>query len=602
MENNIYNSEASEKKERIHHKIKRQIKKPKVTVPVAILIVAGALYTGYHYSQKDVQANEVEEITSKHVKTMILDSEKQNKDFIETVGSVKPQTKVDVVSLTPGTVRGLYFEVGDKVSANNVLASVHSDSVLTNYSNSQIGLTNAENNLEAIKRLTEENIKQAELGVQNAEEAVKAAEVGLEAAKDNYENTLTLQDKSVLDAKDSAIISFYDYLNFIKTTLDQTDQIIGANEGVQIAGISRTLGAQDAETVNVARINFLNTEESYDSLSKISPSRNTIEKDIKKVIDTLSMLKILVDNTVEVLDNTVANSEFTDASLSLYKNNFIAIRSNSVARLNAAKTLSNSLENIDLKNKQQLDQLENAIKSAESQLQMAEVSYKNALAAVETAKRNKEQQILGAKSSVDSVRGQLNLTGTQVSDLSIKAPISGLITGKYVELGAEVSAGTKIAEISQTDTLKIEASLTSNDVYRIKIGQEVIIGEDMKGTISSINPAADPVTKKVGIKISFDNQDKKLISGTFVDISIPLEKIEKTTESSVFIPLKAVNISQGDNYVFINVDGVAKKVTVETGKNEGALIEILSGLKTGDELIVEGSKNLEDGDKIVINN
>jgi membrane fusion protein (multidrug efflux system) len=144
--------------------------------------------------------------------------------------------------------------------------------------------------------------------------------------------------------------------------------------------------------------------------------------------------------------------------------------------------------------------------------------------------------------------------------------------------------------------------LPSEDIYRIEEGRIVNIRNDLTGIISSIDPAADPITRKVKVEITFDNKDKELIPGTFVEIEIPLSSLEKTHPESVFIPLRAVTIAQNESYVFVNSGGKARKINVVTGKTEGVLIEILDGLHDGDELIVEGAKNLENGEQIEINN
>ncbi|PLX27545.1 hypothetical protein C0583_03265 [Candidatus Parcubacteria bacterium] len=230
----------------------------------------------------------------------------------------------------------------------------------------------------------------------------------------------------------------------------------------------------------------------------------------------------------------------------------------------------------------------------------AEIAVKNAKQAVESAKVAQSQQLLSVETQVDSARGQYNLSSAQTADLNIKAPIKGTITEKYVELGTEVSIGQKIAQISQLNNMKIVVNVSSEDIYRIQLGQTVMIENNLEGIISSINPSADPVTKKVKAEIIFNNENKELIQGTFVNVSIPVEKIEKSKSDSVFIPLRAVTITANEKYVYVNENGFAKKILVEFGKTENALVEITSGLTSGDELITDGGKLLEDGDEIII--
>lgn len=584
-------------------RLSRRLRKPKVIVIVTILLVAGTVYSGYSYFSSSTKAQEGVEknqVLAKEVKTVILDLAKDNTDLITTVGTVKAEARIDAVALVSGTIRGLYFQVGDSVLANKYLASLANSSISTSYNNAQINIMNLENNLASTERITDETIRQAELGVQNALESVQAAEIALATTQDNLANAQALKDKSNQDTKESAVISFYDYLNTINNTLDQVNYVIKAEGSIQLDGIATTLGILNGQSITNAKKSYLTARAGYNSLTGLAPASDTITDEMSQIINGLSQAKKAVDDTIIVLDNTISSPDFNEASLNSLKINFTGLRSAVVNAQISAKRILQNLENLGLVNKQELDALANAIKSAQSQIALAQVGYDNAIAALDNVKQAKQQQLIGAQTTLDNAKGQLNLTGTQVADLTIKAPISGKITRKYVELGSEVSPGQKIAEISQTKTVKIEVSLAAEDIYRVKSGQIVNIGDDLVGTISLIDPAADPITRKVRLEIFFDNKDNKLIPGTFIDVAIPVARLEKTHAESVFVPLRTVTITQNENFVFIVVAGKAKKVQVVTGKTAGALIEILDGLHNNDELVVEGNKSLEEGDQVEV--
>ena len=315
----------------------------------------------------------------------------------------------------------------------------------------------------------------------------------------------------------------------------------------------------------------------------------------------------MLNKAINLLDNTVSGGSYYESTLASQKSSFTLLRANVITALNGAKTELEALSTVDLANSTDITALNNAVSAAEAQLSIAitakdnaEIAVKNAKQAVESAKVAQSQQLLSVETQVDSARGQYNLSSAQTADLNIKAPIKGTITEKYVELGTEVSIGQKIAQISQLNNMKIVVNVSSEDIYRIQLGQTVMIENNLEGIISSINPSADPVTKKVKAEIIFNNENKELIQGTFVNVSIPVEKIEKSQSDSVFIPLRAVTITANEKYVYVNENGFAKKILVEFGKTENALVEITSGLTSGDELITDGGKLLEDGDEIII--
>ena len=587
------------------NKFKKWLKKPIVRIIITLLLITGAGATGYNYLAGNKAPTDIAKtVLAKEVKIAVIDLEASNENFINTVGTVKAETQVDVVALTRGTIRSLFFNVGDEVFVNKMLARLQNNTTAVSFANAQTNLANTMSSQDATRRITLETIRQVELGVDTAGKAVDAAAISLKATQDNLNNIDALQEKNNADARDSAIISFYDYLNTINSALDQINFLIKAEEGeLQVAGVDETvLGVLNLSTLNQAKTSYLSAQAAYDQLIILNPNRDTINNDLSQAETALSLAKLAVDNTITLLDNTITSASFSEASLTAQKNIFFGLQGGLANTQSGAKRTLQSLQNLDLINKQEQDGLINAAAAAQTQLEQAQVGYDNALVALVAAEQGNKQQLIASQTATDGARGALNVLGTQMADLNIKAPISGTIINKYVEVGAEINPGQKIAQIAQTDMVKIEISLPSEDIYRVQAGQEAIIANKFMGTINTIDPAADPITRKVRVEILYDNSNKDLIPGTFVDISIPIEKLQKTHAEAVFIPLRAVTITQTENYVFTAVNGQAKKIPVKTGKTTGALIEILDGLNNSDELIVEGNKLLKDGEEVKIVN
>lgn len=594
MEENIIMEEESSRK----LIIKKWLFKPWLIVLVVIILMSGAVFAKKSKEKKNVD-EKIEKIVYQ-VKSMKIDSEMNNVDNIKTVGSVTPESNVDIISLTNGTIRNLFFKVGDNVVLNSALASIHSSSVLTNHNNSQISLFNMQNNLDSTLSMTTDSIRQSELGVKTAEESVQAATIGLNTAKDNRFNSIELQERSNKNTKDNSINSYYSYLNTVNTALDQINYIIQAEDGAELAGIENTLSVRNLGALETARTNFKDAKASYLEISSISLNSDNITNYISSIVNVLDKTKIVVGNTIGVLDNTISSSEFSDSTLSSQRTAFFTLQGSVVSSLTSAKNTLSTLENLGATNKSESDALDNAVKSAESQLEVANIGLENSKIALSNAIQSQDKQILSAQTSLDSAQGQLDLVSSQVADLMVRAPISGQITSKLIEIGAEVSPGQKIAGIQQSERVKIEISLASRDIYRIKLGQSVKLNEDLEGQIILISPAADPITRKVKVEILFDNKEGELIPGTFIDVVIPVEKLKQTNLNSFFIPLRSVIITQNESYIYVAEEGVAKKRNVSTGEVEGALIEIVEGVNNGDYLITEGSKSLEDGDNVEI--
>lgn len=526
--------------------------------------------------------------------------------FIGTVGSVKAEQSIDVVSLSQGTLESIYFEVGNEVEINSILVELNNNTSLTNLNNVQTNFLNTENNFLATKNLNEERIRQADLGIQSAEEKVLAAKINLNTSQQNLENAKTLKIKNNADTLNSAQTSYFMFLNIIHDLINQSNNILPIEDEIQISGIKNVLAVKSLSSLNEAKKTYTLVERNYDDLKELIVTADNISEMMKKMTENLQLTKKLTDDVVLVLENTISSSDFSQGSLDFLKNTFYGLRSGIINSQTQAENLLYSLENLDLFYNSEIDTLENLVLSSENYLQQAETGMENALINLEGAKKSSEQQNLGSKSSVDNARGQYNLALSQIGELTIKAPIKGIITQKYVEMGAEINPGQKIAEISQNDNLKIEVNLSPEDIYKIDREQEVIINDIFKAQIISIDPAADPFTKKIRLEILFNNENKDLIQGTFVDIKIQTKTLSKTNMDSFYIPLSSMIITQNEKYIFgiENENGIlkAQKIIIESGNIEGELIEVLNTIDAETEIIVEGAKLVENGETVSIKN
>jgi len=562
-------------------------KRPKLLVPIVIIaIIIIALIFSLNNKNGEVAG---EKITPKTVKTTVLDKNRIHANKINTAGIVKADSKVDIVAMVNGTVRGVNFKVGDIVPAGAVLANLYDSTLLTNMGNAQANFSNTQQSYTSAQRLTDESVHQAQQAIDNAE-------IGLNAAQDNLDNISELQTRTRQNTLSNAVIGFAGHLNTANNTLYQINYLIKAEGGNQMPGVEATLGATSIQSLINAKNSYKSAKAAYNNLALKNINTGNINQSMQELLSVLNLTKSAVDGTIVVLDNSISSPAFPESSLNAQKNSFTALRSTIVGTITAAQTTTQSLQNIDLIQKQELDGLQNAYEAAKNQLARARSAYNNTL-------ESKNQQLISAQTALDASRGQLNLMSSQVGDLTVKAPISGQITQKLVELGAELNPGQKIAEISKTDLVKIELSLTSEDIYRVEIGQVVLINdsEELGGYVSRIDPAADPITKKVGVEIAFDNKNKELIPETFVDVTIPTTRESARSifsDNSFLVPLKAVTITQTETYVFLLKNGVAVKTAVTIGASEGDKIEIISGLNDGDELIIEGNRGLEGGEQL----
>lgn len=574
-------------------KIKRNYK-----VVGASLLIAVAVLSTIAYKQLSNKAIEEEGSNlPKAVKVTSL-TELSSGDTLEIEGTVKPANKVDVVALANGTIKSLSFKVGDKVTMNQQLAYVSDTALATNYANSSLNYSNISQNVNLTKTLTDEGIRQSSLGVDRAKEMLDQAQISLDTAKQNLANAKSLQEKNKEDLKSNALVSYNSYLNAANGFLDQANFIIKAEGSSQLDGINDTLSVKNFQVLTAAKDAYLEARESYNLQIQKSYSANDATSAIKASVALLNQTKKVIDLTVQVLDNTISSARFSEGSLNAQRSSFVSIRGNAVSTLSAAQGTLQMLQNIDLVNKKDLDGLNAVVKSAENQLNQARIGYDNSQLVLNNSKQSQNQQLLLSKSSLDNARGQLNLIGTQLSDLAVKAPIAGQITAKLVDLGAEVRIGQKLGEVSQTNMVKIVLNVSPDDIGLIKLGQKATVNGSLAGTVSNINPNADLVNKKVSVEVVVENKDK-LMPETLAKVTFSI-KDNPRAKQQYKIPLSSLTVAQNENYIYIAGEKTAKKIAVELLEIDGDWALVRIGVPGDVKIIIEGNKSLKDGDIIEI--
>jgi len=215
----------------------------------------------------------------------------------------------------------------------------------------------------------------------------------------------------------------------------------------------------------------------------------------------------------------------------------------------------------------------------------------------------------------DQMKTQYDVTKTNVDFMEantlLKAPFSGIVTGKYFENG-EMYSGTPtttsgrsaVVTIMQINPLKVDVGITEQYYPLIRKGMKAEInadvypGEKFTGNVFRIAPTINPATRSFIAEIEVPNRNELLKPGMFVRVSMDLGEVE-----TFVVPASAVLLQEGTNvrYVFINENGIAKRTEVLLGKRFNDQLEIISdNLKVGDKLVSEGQSKLLNNDKIEI--
>lgn len=273
--------------------------------------------------------------------------------------------------------------------------------------------------------------------------------------------------------------------------------------------------------------------------------------------------------------------------------------------------------------------IQNQVKSAESQLEVSKAALQKTEANLENAQRTYDRtkqlveqgaaaqveldnadtslkttqaDIASNQASIQAAQTNIDNLKTSLADMIIRAPITGVIDGKNVSLGQFLTPGNvlgKVMDISSVDAIiEIDQALIKN----VKIGQKakVTLNEDVtqtyEGVVKSINTSADSSSRAFKVKIQLDNQKLSLRPG----VSARVMLIDDAKTHNFVIPVALITGKEGNYFVYINDNGIARKRTVTVGNLFNNQAEIKSGLKGNEAIISTNLNTLQDGDAITV--
>lgn len=214
-----------------------------------------------------------------------------------------------------------------------------------------------------------------------------------------------------------------------------------------------------------------------------------------------------------------------------------------------------------------------------------------------------KQQVDHAKLAMVNAKSQLTQANINVGDTRIKAPISGFINKKYIEVGSIITGmpSTELFDIVNVSKLKLKVTVNESQVASLKVGSPIKVtasvfpDKTFSGKITFIASKADAslnFTVEIEIANNASNDLKAGMYGTAEFTS------SQQKQSLMIVPRNAFVGSVSSNEIFVNENGTAKLKTVTAGRIFGDKVEILNGLSDGETVIVTGQINLQDGSKV----
>ena len=213
---------------------------------------------------------------------------------------------------------------------------------------------------------------------------------------------------------------------------------------------------------------------------------------------------------------------------------------------------------------------------------------------------NAASQLAVAEANVEAARGALDQVKKLLNDTVIRAPITGLIASRSVQPGEKVSPDNRLLEIVNLDLMEMEASVPTNDIARVVVGQQVRLRieglpDAFSGRVTRINPGTQPGSRSILVYVQIANPQHILRVGMFAEAQLSL----LTKTNVLALPQSAIHKDSNGATVYVIDNGKLLKAPVTLGiegrSGETPLVEISGGLAFGAQVVRSDMGNLLQG-------
>lgn len=454
---------------------------------------------------------------------------KQNlKETVLTTGQVVSGVDLDLSFQSNGVVKRLLVKEGDKIVSGQLLAALDSEVAQANLSTAQGTFLQAKANYE--KLLAGASVEDIKI----YEDAVDSAQLDLDSAYGNISNTLN-----------DAYTKIYNSLTTV-TTIRNKYFIILDQAGSEVQSDQAVISS----SVDLARLN-LTLENSETAISQMIIALN-------KTLNALKIVRNVCDQGIYYSNVSSTDKASLDTQIGYINTG-----------LTSATTARDGILNYKIE-----------LQKAQNQLVLKKAPARQA-------------DINAALAQVSSAQGQVDAAEVALNNLTLIAPDSGTITLVDTKIGEQVLAGSVIIELQNISDLHTEANVSEANIASLEMGQAVdytfdALGPDehFLGKILTINPASTVISGVVNYKVTGNLENiSKVKPGMTVNMTVLVAE----KRGSLAIPSTAIVNKNNGQYVKVIDDKKTSKyheVQVQSGlQADGGLVEILSGLSEGEEII-----------------
>ncbi len=214
------------------------------------------------------------------------------------------------------------------------------------------------------------------------------------------------------------------------------------------------------------------------------------------------------------------------------------------------------------------------------------------------------QEVMAAAKGLTQAEIEVEMARLQLEKTRVKAPFAGVITNLRVSPQETVEVGRELFTLVDMKSIKVVARVLESEIGRIRPGQEVEVkfvaypGQKFKGEVGAISPLINPEDKTCLVHIAVPNPQEEIKPGMHAEVEIAAVVLK----DRLLVPQSAVLVRGGRKLVFVVEEGLAKWRYIEAGAENESFVEVLDGVKEGEQVIIEGHLTLAHDARVRIEN
>ena len=479
---------------------------------------------------------------------------------LQLSGTIEAESRVNVIPKTSGRIIDILKTEGDRVNKGDKLAVIEHEELKLAVEQADATLEAAETGYSQAQQLAEVRVHSQ---VAQAKAQVNAAEISLQQVKELAEIRTTTQ----IDQAEAGLKSLVANLEKIKTGARDEDR------------------RQAQAGLNQAKANLVNAQSNYARMAQLfkngAISQQSLENS-QTQLDVVTAQHKIAKEQVQLIDNGAREEDIQAMEAQVEQ-------AKAALRLAQAQASTKTWEK--------------DIALARSQVETARAGLTSAHA-LEKAK-SWEAEITIAKTGRTQASIALKLAQKRLRDATIEAPIAGIVSQRFLDLGGMAVPTAPLFEIVDIDTVKATADVIEAQLSQLKLNQQAVINIDgietpILTTIAYISPTLQPLQRTATVEFRIDNSAGTLKPGMFAKVTVPV-KVRKDT---ILVPRTSLieDAETKTQNVFVVEAGVSQRRPVEIGLSRGGEVEIVSGLNEGDSVVIAGQHSLKVGENVTVVN